>query len=167
MNLAHTRLLYDYHIWANRSIRDTAAPLTAEQLVKPHGPDGASVHSTLVHTLSGQWIWLSRWKGDSPSKPLNPQAYPDLAAVNRHWEAHDRELTAYVAALDEIQLERTVDYVNTQGQPFAFPLWQLMVHQVNHGTQHRSELALWLSELGHSPGEIGFQAYLMRPPGRS
>ena len=166
MNLEYTRLLYDYHLWANRRVRDTAAPLTTEQLAKPRGPDRASIHGTLVHTLSGQWIWLSRWKGNSPSKVLNPQAYPDLAAVNTHWEAHDRELIDFVAALDETQLARTVQYANTQGKPMAFPLWQLMLHQVNHGTQHRSELALWLTELGHSPGEIGLQAYLMLPPAR-
>jgi uncharacterized damage-inducible protein DinB len=34
------------------------------------------------------------------------------------------------------------------------PFWQLMVHVVNHGTQHRSEAAALLTAEDRSPGEL-------------
>jgi uncharacterized damage-inducible protein DinB len=166
MTVEHIRTLYAYNVWANQRIRATAGPLTPEQFLAPRGPDGASMRDALVHTLSAQWIWLSRWKGDSPSAMLAAADFADRDAVAARWEAHDRELLAFVAGLDDARLARTVHYVNTRGKPFAFPLWQLMLHQANHATQHRSEVALWLSALGHSPGDLDLIAYLytQQPP---
>ena len=39
-----------------------------------------------------------------------------------------------------------------QGERWAYPLWQQMIHQVNHATQHRSEAAMMLTKLDCSPG---------------
>jgi len=57
-----------------------------------------------------------------------------------------------VAALTDADLARVVEYTNMQGERWAYPLWQQMIHQVNHATQHRSEAAVMLTKLGHSPG---------------
>jgi uncharacterized damage-inducible protein DinB len=36
----------------------------------------------------------------------------------------------------------------------GIPMWQTMVHLMNHGTQHRSEAAVILTEAGGSPGDL-------------
>jgi len=50
------------------------------------------------------------------------------------------------------RLARVIEYQNFKGERWVYPLWQQMVHQVNHATQHRSEVAMILTQWGHSPG---------------
>ena len=39
------------------------------------------------------------------------------------------------------------------------PVWQMLVHVVNHGTQHRAEAAALLTTEGRSPGELDMINY--------
>lgn len=96
----------------------------------------------------------------APSALLDPGAFPDLAAIRRRWNLIEGETRDFVAALTEADLARIVEYLNTQRERWAYPLWQQMIHQVNHATQHRSEVAMVLTRFGHSPGWLDFLCFL-------
>ena len=144
--------LYEYSAWANARILDTAASLTAAELVSPAGGSFDSVRDTLVHTMAAQWLYLERWSGRAPDALPEPATFPDLAAIRARWTTIERDTEAFVAALDDGRLAAPLSYVNLHGETWTYPLWQQMVHQVNHATQHRSEAAMMLTRLGHSPG---------------
>jgi uncharacterized damage-inducible protein DinB len=146
------RNLYDYNAWANTRILDRAAALTPAQLLAPGGASFDSVRDTLVHTMGAQWLYLERWHGRSPRAMPDAKTFADLAAIRSRWDEIERDTQAFVAALDDTQLAAPLSYVNTQGETWTYPLWQQMIHQVNHATQHRSEAAVLLTQLGHSPG---------------
>lgn len=63
---------------------------------------------------------------------------------------------------DEQVRSRTVDYRSTEGEPFSRLLWQTMAHLINHGTNHRSEVAAAATQLGHSPGDLDLIRYFNR-----
>lgn len=63
--------LYRYNTWANARILDTATQLGVEQFLASGGTSYDSLRDTLVHTMSGQWIFLERWRGRSPRAMLN------------------------------------------------------------------------------------------------
>jgi SAM-dependent methyltransferase len=86
--------------------------------------------------------------------------FADLDAVRTRWDQIEADTRRFVAALTEHDLNRIVAYRNTRGQRWAYPPWQQMVHQVNHATQHRSEIALLLTRFGHSPGDLDLLVFV-------
>jgi uncharacterized damage-inducible protein DinB len=162
MTTAYIQSLYKYNAWANQVITDTSAQLSEIQFSQPAGASFDSIHDTLVHTMSAQWVWLSRWQGTSPTALFDPASLPSLAAIRERWAMIERDTQTFIATLDDATLNQNLTYQNTQGKPFSFPLWQQMIHQVNHATQHRSEIAMILTQFGFSPGEIDLIRYLQQ-----
>jgi uncharacterized damage-inducible protein DinB len=152
--------MYRYNTWANDRILDTAVELSADEYRAAGGASFDSVHATLVHIMGGQWLWLSRGQGAAPAALPPADAFPDLTAVRQRWAGIEADTQAFLAALTEPHLERVIEYRNFEGERWAYPLWQQMLHQVNHGTQHRSEVAMLLTRFGHSPGWLDFLYFI-------
>ena len=160
MSVEYVRTLYQYSAWANERILDTATSLDAAQLTRAADASQGSLRDTLVHIMHAQWIWLQRWKGVSPRTGLRSDDFPDLDAIRMRWTALERETRDFVAALSEAELAHVIRYTNTKGEEWAYPLWQMLIHQVNHATQHRSEAAMLLTQMGRSPGDLDLLVYM-------
>jgi uncharacterized damage-inducible protein DinB len=153
MNAQAMRTLYEYNYWATDRILGAAAGVPAEDFAAA-SLGYARLRQTLAHTLGAEWIWRSRWQGVSPAAMLDASEFATLDALRARWDDERRQMEAFLDTLGDADLGRVVEYTTTGGQHYANTLWHLMVHLVNHGTQHRSELALLLTELGRSPGDI-------------
>lgn len=160
MDVQYFSTLYDYNYWANQRILHAAEGVGGAQFAATVFPHHNSLRGTLVHTLAAEWIWLSRWQGISPSALLREEDFPTLESIRNRWCQEEQNVRTFVAALGGDDLKRAVHYTNIRGKAMAFPLWQLMAHVVNHGTQHRSEAAAMLTELGHSPGDMDLTVFL-------
>ena len=152
------RALYAYSAWANARILDTAEQLDSGQFTTDVDRLG-SIRETLVHTASAQWTWLERWHGNSPRQLWDLREFPDVASLRARWTLVEDATSGYLATLDEPELVRVVRYINFQGEAWSYPLWQQLLHQANHATQHRSEAAQLLTRFGHSPGGLDFLVF--------
>lgn len=153
------RLMYGFNTWANERVLARVADLTPGQYTASGSASYSSVRDTLVHTMWGQAHWLSRWQGQGDAPDYDPNDYNDLEFLRARWRELDHDTYAFIARLDEVTLNQLVHY-RIRGEAFAYPLWQLMLHQVNHATQHRSEVAVILTEYGHSIGSMDMVVYL-------
>jgi|HigsolmetaAR202D_1030399.scaffolds.fasta_scaffold48818_1 uncharacterized damage-inducible protein DinB len=159
MDVQAIRMLYEYQEWATNRILDQVALVSQEQFTNAK-LGYANLHITLTHLLGSEMVWLLRWQGQSPRTKASPADFATFDMVRSFWEKSSKQMRDFVATLDDAALQRTISYTTMAGEAYAQPLWQLMLHLVNHGTQHRSELAMLLTELGHSPGDIDIITFL-------
>ncbi|MBC8075093.1 MAG: DinB family protein [Chloroflexales bacterium] len=165
MDTASFRTLFDYNGWANARVLAAAAQLSPAQFVAPAGLSHGSVRGTLVHVLGTEWMWRQRYQlGVSPPALPDEAAYGTLAAIHQWANEEAAAVREFLTGLDDAALVAPVHYTNTRGTAFATPLWQILTHIVNHGTQFRSETAVALSQAGHSPGDLDFIAFVRSQP---
>jgi uncharacterized damage-inducible protein DinB len=160
MNKQDIQLLYKYNSWANKRILAAAAQVTEEEFLAPASYPHGGLRSTLTHTLFAEWIWRTRWQGESPTQRINPSDFPTFDALRTRWLKEEVALNAFIDSLTDEKLNATFHFRTTRGDEFENILWQAMVHVVNHGTQHRGEAAAMLTEYNHSPGDTDFMVFL-------
>ncbi len=147
--------LYDYNYWATRRVLDAASQVNPDQFTAAVSSNYGSLRGTLVHTLSAEWIWRMRFdEGVSPKAALAESDFPILEVLRTGWQEEERSMRDFLAKLQDEDLQQVVHYQSTKGQPRQNILWHLLVHVVNHGTQHRSEAAVILTDFGVSPGDL-------------
>ncbi|MGH7276434.1 MAG: DinB family protein [Candidatus Rokuibacteriota bacterium] len=166
MSLELIRGLYDYHRWANHRLFDVATGLGEDLASRDAGKQFSfpTIKRMFGHLYGADWIWLTRWKGVSPTK-LPGAEFPTLASVRAPWDDLEREQQAFVEALRPADLERVVEFKNTEGKAFRIVLGPLLQHVPNHATHHRSEIATMLTMLSGSPPDTGINTYLLQKTG--
>lgn len=160
MNKEYFSILYDYNYWANERILRAAEKVSDAGFIAPTSHSYGSLRGTLAHVLAAEWIWLSRWQGVSLTVLPGESDFPTLTSIRGRWREEEQKMRRFVASLGENDLPRVINYTNTKGKPYARPLWQMLAHVVNHGTQHRAEAAAILTDLGHSPGDLDMTVFL-------
>jgi uncharacterized damage-inducible protein DinB len=50
-------------------------------------------------------------------------------------------------------------YQDLKGKSWTQPIWQVVLHVVNHGTHHRGQVSGFLRILGHTPPRLDLIEY--------
>jgi uncharacterized damage-inducible protein DinB len=148
ISIKDVRDLFAYDEWANALVLDAAARLSDEEFTRGMGNSFPSVRDTLVHLLFAEWVWLRRWRGESPRLVLDPAEFADAESVRARLAEVARDRAELVAGLSDADLGRVVAYVNAKGEEWRYPLGRMMQHVANHSTYHRGQVVTMLRQLG-------------------
>lgn len=153
-----------FHAWANDRILTVAAGLSDEELRRAGVLDRGSAFDTIRHLVDVDWSWREFCAGNDVGDTYvwdQGFALDDLPAITQFNLEEGRRLRDYVASLDEAQLNEPL--AMSEDPSDRIPRWLILAHIVNHGTQHRSELAHYLTRCGHSPGDLDLLDALVLP----
>ncbi len=151
VNTEDIRTLYAFNRWANARLLSDTSPLTHVDFIRDLRTSHVSLQGTLVHILWAEWLWVRRWRGQSPKQVFAPAEFSDVAAIKTEWEAVEREQQVFVAELTDQGLATRVAYENLQGQRWEYSLGHMMQHVVNHSSYHRGQVVTLLRQLGQAP----------------
>jgi uncharacterized damage-inducible protein DinB len=143
--------LLDYHYWARDRMIDAVYSLSPDQFTRGLGSSFGSVRDTVVHIYSAEWVWYSRWQGESPTAMLSPTDFTDVVSVHEAWRAHEQKMRSFFTSLTDVDLARSMAYRSMSGQPSTSVLWHMLQHVVNHATYHRGQITTMLRQLGTAP----------------
>jgi uncharacterized damage-inducible protein DinB len=77
---------------------------------------------------------------------LPPATVDDRTTIRAHWDSVEQSVRAYLAALpDELLFAKPIQEPEEDRNLIV---WQVLLHVVNHGTDHRAQLLRLLNDLG-------------------
>ncbi len=142
--------LFDYDRWATRRVLAVVDGLDLTIWARTNVLDERGLGGILVHQLGAaqRWRHAIADTGEEPS-PEDEQLL-SIDELRARWEAEWAAVDAWMPTITDGLLAYAHEGV---------PVWVMLVHVVNHSTQHRSEAAALLTAEGHSPGELDLINY--------
>ncbi len=153
------RMHLNYTSWASARLMEAVRDLSDTELRQDFGTADKTLIGTLVHIFGADRIWLSRVQGHSSELVPGPE-YHDPAVLQPAWKSIRDGWESWANGMSDGDLQREISYHDLRRNPWHTPLWQVVLHVVNHGTHHRGQAAGFLRSMGHVPPPLDLVAVL-------
>jgi uncharacterized damage-inducible protein DinB len=152
MRADEIRFLFAYDHWATRRVLNALGGLDPAVWARTDVVGERGLGSILVHQLGSSQRWRILFEARATDERVKPELepLPSIDDLRARWEAEWAAVDAWLHTLTDGSVAKVHEGV---------PVWQLLVHVVNHGTQHRAEAAALLTAEGRSPGELDLFDY--------
>lgn len=147
MNADAIRNMYEYHFTINRKIWDQCiVTLTDEQFTQDVHYSIGSARNQVVHMMNIDDRWFSGLRGEEVPGFINPVHLQKRELIREKWDAVELRMRDYLSKLTDEMLPAIP--FKEQDPNDTMQLWQILMHVINHGTDHRAQLLSLLNQLG-------------------
>ncbi len=142
--------LFAYHYAGFERIWACLAELNHEQFVEDCDYSLGSVRNQLAHCMNVDDRWAARLQGSTPPKWRDADDFPDQESMRAQWRVVRERVLGIICDFTEDDLNETIPL----SLPHRFPesKWnarrEVLLHMVNHGTDHRAQILARLHQLG-------------------
>jgi uncharacterized damage-inducible protein DinB len=149
----------EYHAWATQRILESVEPLSAEELHRDMKTSHSSVWGTLEHGFQADAVWLRRHEGVVDAK-LTDVGVADFESLRKQWPELQSRWIAWAGSLNDSDWPRVIEYRFLSGAEARSPIYENVLHVVNHGAYHRGQIVTMLRQLGAPPIATDFLLYV-------
>jgi len=138
--------LFRYNRWANRRLIEACRDLTAEQLDARAPGTSGSIRELLTHVVGAQQTFILRTKGrqHEGGELARSSAWPGFDVMTSIAVSTSDEL---IQIADAIDADPQVD-LPWQGKVYRYPMSFFLLHAIEHGVEHRTEIKVTMADLG-------------------
>lgn len=138
------RTLAAYNTLAFNKLWESILTLDEDQFAREFNYSRGSVARQVVHAAAAQGRWRRGFENAPDARSFTPDLgeLPGLADAHALWVAEDAAFRAFIDGLTEAAL------LQPGVAGMDRPLYELLLHVLNHGTDHRSQTLRLLHELG-------------------
>jgi uncharacterized damage-inducible protein DinB len=147
MNADTIRHLYNYHFYENRMLWDAyITSLTYDKFTQAVNYSHGSVRDQIIHLISVDDIWFCQLCGAESCEPLPAIGVDDRSIIRAIWDKVEQRMRDYLADMqDEMLFDQPIKEPEEDKDLMT---WQVLLHVVNHGTDHRAQILRVLNDLG-------------------
>jgi len=134
-----------YNRWANLILIDACRGLTAEQLDTRATRSSRSARDLFSHLVGSELTFVLRTKGrQNEGESRHVDTWPGFEVLREVAASSGDNLIAIAAGLDEDELV-ALPY---QGKTYEYPESFFLLHAIEHGVEHRTEIKVTLALIG-------------------
>jgi uncharacterized damage-inducible protein DinB len=145
----------EYHLDMTRRVWDSINQITDEQFLADDAYSRGSIRNLMVHLASTDRRWLAGLRNAQEVGHLRFEDFSNRAEAHEIFEQVAHNLSEYVNSLTEEKL-------NQNPNDIPNPRWQVLLHLINHGTDHRSTVLQRLHEYGAPTFDQDFIMWIWR-----
>ena len=137
--------LFKYNLWANLRLLDACEQLTDTQLDFTTRGVYGSVRETLMHLVSSEegYAWRFNFSGAGPISHMEDSGpFPGFDELRRRAQRSGKELIAMAEQADLDQV------LHLDGGTYDAAVIIVLIQAINHGVDHRSQIATLMSLQG-------------------
>lgn len=139
-----------YKQWQTTRLLEAVRPLPAEVYEPTRGSSHGGIKGTLEHIYGSDLVWMRRING-IPTTRADIVMPEERAALESSWMQVFADWKKWAAAMPDHKWQERLDYRTFDGTEWSTPLWQIVLHVVNHGTLHGGQVVAMLRQSGITP----------------
>ena len=147
--------LYSHHLWANLLLIERCAQLTAEQLEATTIGAYGSIGDTLRHIVRAEQSYFSRISTGRPYQ--RPENEPSMTFAELIDSAR-KTGSGFIEWAPRVQAGDTVP-IDWDGTLREVPKSIILTQVINHGTEHRAQIMVMMTQLGIEPPDLQAWTY--------
>ncbi len=137
-----------YHLWANQKLFEVILALQEDQHQKEVPSSFYSLYKTILHIWDAESIWWQRMKMQERFVRPSENFKGSMQDVCDGLMQQSKQWSDWITNASDASIDHVFAYQNSKKEQFKQPVWQMLLHVLNHGTYHRGQLVNILRQLG-------------------